>query len=97
MRMPLERDPDDATGRATGSSSYPIFRRTSQRYPLGYEFLAVDDALGRFVGKQEGSVEARLEGIVHACRYDPAAEGKQFLGAADSPGTFGCRLYDVSR
>jgi len=27
-------------------------------------------------------VEVRLEGIVHACRYDPGAEGKQFLGAA---------------
>jgi len=27
-------------------------------------------------------VEERLEGIVHACRYDPSAEGKQFLGAA---------------
>ena len=26
--------------------------------------------------------EVRLEGILHACPYDPSAQGKQFLGAA---------------
>jgi hypothetical protein len=30
------------------------------------------------------SVETRLEGIVHAERYDPEGQGKQFLGAAIS-------------
>ena len=30
----------------------------------------------------EQKTEIRLEGIVHASRYDPSAQGKQFLGAA---------------